>query len=183
MLECNQLLPLLQVSGFLSFRSWVLFSSVGRAASRYRRFVLTAAAPGLSPSLGPFDACHSPSLSQPVACHDFNCPVKGKKCTKSQLFTPGWRWWYHVKLHNLRHPCHVSLSGRGLNKTGKPVFFFKYFFYLLSALLIEQLEIDRKQDEREGEWHMAKGPRPGLEPGVTARTKPLHMGRPLYHLS
>ena len=33
-----------------------------------RGFVLTAAALGLSPSLGPFAACHPP-LSQPVFCH------------------------------------------------------------------------------------------------------------------
>ena len=52
------------------------------------------------------------------------------------------------------------------------------FFGLLSALFIEQLEIDRKQDEREGEWRRAKGPRPGLEPRAAAtRTNPLHMGR------
>ena len=43
---------------------------------------------------------------------------------------------------------------------------------------------DRKQDEREGEWHAAKGPRPGAKPGATAaRTKPLYMGHPLYQLS
>ena len=30
---------------------------------------------------------------------------------------------------------------------------------------------------REEEWHAAKGPRPGLEPGSgAARTKPLYMG-------
>ena len=45
-----------------------------------------------------------------------------------------------------------------------------YFFGLFSALLIEELEIDRKQDEREGEGHAAKGPWPGFNPGAAHST-------------
>ena len=45
-------------------------------------------------------------------------------------------------------------------------------------------ELDRKQGEREGEWHTAKGPRPGVKPrSAAARTKPLYMGHLLYQLS
>ena len=40
-------------------------------------------------------------------------------------------------------------------------------------------EGERKQGEREEEWHAAKGPRPGVEPESAA--EPQHMGRPLYH--
>ena len=44
-------------------------------------------------------------------------------------------------------------------------------------------EGDRKQGEREGEWHAAKGPGSGFEHGSTAAgTKPLYMGLPRYQL-
>ena len=59
------------------------------------------------------------------------------------------------------------------------------FLGLCVVLLIEQLKIQQKTG-REGwwEWHAAKSPRPGLKPrAAAARTKPLHMGRPLYQLS
>ena len=42
-------------------------------------------------------------------------------------------------------------------------------------------EGDRKQGEREGEWHAEKEPRPGVKPGSAA--EPQHMRRPLYQLS
>ena len=42
-------------------------------------------------------------------------------------------------------------------------------------------EGDRKQGEKEGDGHVAKGPRLGVEPGSAA--KPQHMGRLLHQLS
>ena len=43
----------------------------------------SAADPGLTPELGPFAVCHSPSLSLPVSCHIFSCSInkaiKGQK--------------------------------------------------------------------------------------------------------
>ena len=59
------------------------------------------------------------------------------------------------------------------------IFFF--FFYFLAFYDSTAEEGDRKQVEREGEWHAAKGPRPGVEPMSAAE---LHqMGSLLYQLS
>ena len=49
------------------------------------------------------------------------------------------------------------------DKTISIIFFFKVYFL---ALWLHWY--DRKQVEREVEWHSAKGPRPGLEPGAAA---------------
>ena len=56
-------------------------------------------------------------------------------------------------------------------------FFFKYFFGLFLALLIVQM----KSLTGNREWHAAKGPGPGVEPGSAA--EPRLMGRARYQLS
>ena len=61
------------------------------------------------------------------------------------------------------------------------VFFFSVFFWPLAFYWQSSWRHGRKQAEREGEGHAAKGPRPGPKPGAAAaRTKPPHMGRPLH---
>ena len=60
--------------------------------------------------------------------------------------------------------------------------FFVWPFYVL--YWSDSSRYDRKQVEREGEWHAAKCPRPGLKHrAAAARIKPLYMGRPLHQLS
>lgn len=61
-------------------------------------------------------------------------------------------------------------------------------FIGLSMAFIDSREIvdrdDRKQDDREGEWHATKDSSPGLEPGTAAaRTKSLYVGCLIYQLS
>ena len=59
-----------------------------------------------------------------------------------------------------------------------------FFFWPLMALLIGQLRDDRKQDEKDGEKTCSKGPQVRPEPWTAAaRTRPLHMGCPLYQVS
>ena len=57
-------------------------------------------------------------------------------------------------------------------------------FCLYMACIDSTAQDNRKEVEREGEWHAAKGPRLGVELGaIAARTKPLFMGCLLYQLS
>ena len=54
------------------------------------------------------------------------------------------------------------------------VYFGPFWLYWQSSL-----RCDRKQDESEGEWHAAKGPRPGLKPwGRCSEDKPSVHGTP-----
>ena len=59
-------------------------------------------------------------------------------------------------------------------------FFFKYFFDLFMALLIEQLKwVTGNRERKRGSD--TQGQRPGVEPRSAA--EPRHMGYPLYQLS
>ena len=61
--------------------------------------------------------------------------------------------------------------------------FFGGAFLAFLALLTGQLKI-WQETGWEIEWHAAKGPRPGVEPGsAAARTKPLYIGSLLYPMS
>ena len=51
---------------------------------------------------------------------------------------------------------------------------FFFFFPAFSGLLTVQLKSVTGNRVREGEWHAAKGPGPGVEPGSAA--EPRHMG-------
>ena len=46
-----------------------------------------------------------------------------------------------------------------------------FFLAFFMALLIVQLKRVTANREREGEWHTAKGPRPGVEPGSAAEAQ------------
>ena len=60
-------------------------------------------------------------------------------------------------------------------------FFFYILFLAFHGFIDRQAEDMTGKREREGEWHAAKGPGPGVEPGSTA--EPQHMGRALYQVS
>lgn len=58
-----------------------------------------------------------------------------------------------------------------------------YFWGFTWLYWQDKLRYGRKQDEREAGWHTAKGPRPLGPRAAAARTKHLHIGRPLHQLS
>ena len=54
-----------------------------------------------------------------------------------------------------------------------------FFFYGFIDRLAENMTGNREREG--GEWHAAKGPGPGVEPGTTA--EPRQMGHVLFQLS
>ena len=89
------------------------------------------------------------------------------------------------KLVSIRTSCFFAFNIQYNNKEWYSIYQDQFFFGIYMALLIAQLKMYQETWwETEGEWHAAKGPRSGVDPGATAAmTKPLYMGRLLYQLS
>ena len=92
------------------------------------------------------------------------------------------KWLFCSSRVNLGHDVQVKSRIRVLNFVNHGITLSLcqiqlHFFGLFVFIDRTAEDLDRKQDEREGEWHASKCPRPGVKPGsAAARTKPLFMG-------